>query len=33
MLGYDDAAVLSFQAVHDLGEPVLDVGKWHLLRH
>jgi len=31
VLGYDDAAVLSFQAVHDLGESVLDISQGHLL--
>jgi hypothetical protein len=33
VLGYDDTAVLSFQPVHDLREPVLDIGERHLLRH
>ena len=33
VLGDDDPAVFSFEAVHDLGEPVLDISKRHLLRH
>jgi hypothetical protein len=33
MLGDHDPAVFPFQAVHHLGQPVLDVGKGHLLSH
>jgi hypothetical protein len=29
--GYDDTAVLSFETVHNLGEPVLHISQRHLL--
>jgi hypothetical protein len=31
VLGYDDTAVLSFEAIHNLGEPVLHISQRHLL--